>query len=589
VHAALAAVHLYFLHRSPLLRYLTVDLLGYDRWARAIAGGDWLGQGVFYQDPLYPYLMAIVYALTGPEVVHILVVQIAASCATVLVVRRLGERLFGPATGTIAAWAMALYAPAIYYSGKPEKACLSALGLALLFAAVLRLLERTSLAGWCGAGALLGAVALMRANVLALVPALLAGLAFGPFAPKGRARLAAAGALVAGVVLALGPVLVRNVLVGGDWVLTTSQAGANLYIGNNPDNRKGSYMVLPFVRPAPEFEREDFHRHAEMASGRTLRPSEASAYYVREVVRWGLRDPAAFLRLQGVKTRAFLHAYEIPDNWSLEFVSRFSPVLRLPLLRYGIVVPLAVLGALLLLRRGAPPAVHWFLLLTFLYTASTLAFFIFSRYRYPIVFALVLLAAQGAVELARLLRERRWAPAAGGAAVVALVALFVHGEPPIDTAGDLSHRFYNLAASHLLDGRPAEARLIARRAIEIDPQNGLALLLLSRAAAEAGDPERARTLLALARRARPGDETIGVQWAWSESRHSGYEAAQTFVAAWLRHRESYLLRRAGIEIALLSGRFEDAARALRELQQRYPEDPWGREIEARLTSRAGRH
>ena len=40
VHAVLCLANLFYLDRSPLLRYLTVDLAAYDRWARAIAAGD---------------------------------------------------------------------------------------------------------------------------------------------------------------------------------------------------------------------------------------------------------------------------------------------------------------------------------------------------------------------------------------------------------------------------------------------------------------------------------------------------------------------------------------------------------------------
>ena len=41
------------------------DSRGYDEWARRIAGGDWLGHEVFYQAPLYPYLLGVIYAIAG--------------------------------------------------------------------------------------------------------------------------------------------------------------------------------------------------------------------------------------------------------------------------------------------------------------------------------------------------------------------------------------------------------------------------------------------------------------------------------------------------------------------------------------------
>ena len=133
-----------------------------------------------------------------------------------------------------------------------------------------------------------------------------------------------------GLGLVLLPVLVRNRWVGEDWVFTTSQAGANLFIGNNPGNVTGTYAVPPFVRPSPLFEQEDFHRYAEHTVGRRLSPSEVSRFYVGEVVGWAVREPGRFLRLQGTKALAFLDRWEYPDNWSLYFVRRFSPLLRAP-------------------------------------------------------------------------------------------------------------------------------------------------------------------------------------------------------------------------------------------------------------------
>jgi len=38
----------------PLFYHLAGDGRTYDEWAQRIAAGDWLGQGVFYQAPLYP-------------------------------------------------------------------------------------------------------------------------------------------------------------------------------------------------------------------------------------------------------------------------------------------------------------------------------------------------------------------------------------------------------------------------------------------------------------------------------------------------------------------------------------------------------
>jgi hypothetical protein len=61
----------------PLFRELAGDGRGYDEWAQRIAAGDWLGTGVFYQAPLYPYFLGILQTLFGHDLWIIRLAQIA--------------------------------------------------------------------------------------------------------------------------------------------------------------------------------------------------------------------------------------------------------------------------------------------------------------------------------------------------------------------------------------------------------------------------------------------------------------------------------------------------------------------------------
>ena len=82
--------------------------------------------------------------------------------------------------------------------------------------------------------------------------------------PRGGWRPAAA--LVFGAALVLLPVALRNLGVGGEFHLTTSQTGPNFYIGNGPQ-ADGGYVALREGRGTPEFERTDATEIAEAASG----------------------------------------------------------------------------------------------------------------------------------------------------------------------------------------------------------------------------------------------------------------------------------------------------------------------------------
>jgi hypothetical protein len=54
VALSLRCLYVWQISRAPFYDLRIGDAEAYHLWARRIAAGDWLGQGVFYQSPLYP-------------------------------------------------------------------------------------------------------------------------------------------------------------------------------------------------------------------------------------------------------------------------------------------------------------------------------------------------------------------------------------------------------------------------------------------------------------------------------------------------------------------------------------------------------
>src|SRR5262249_15453318 len=125
---------------------------------------------------------------------------------------------------------------------------------------------------WLGLGLAMGGLALTRENALVLVVVILAWALLderNSLRPARRSRffvplrtLRPAATFLAGLAIVIGPVAVRNSLVGGGLYVTTSQSGPNFYIGNNP-KADGTYASLRFGRGAPEYERQDATEIAE--------------------------------------------------------------------------------------------------------------------------------------------------------------------------------------------------------------------------------------------------------------------------------------------------------------------------------------
>jgi len=297
-----------------------------------------------------------------------------------------------------------------------------------------------------------GLLCLLRGNFLALLPfALLWAWVVMPDAPKRRA--ARAGLVAAGAALAIFPVTVRNRVVGGEWVLTTSQGGPNFYIGNNPD-APGYYGVLSFVRADPKFEADDFRAEAERRVGRSLTPSEVSGFWFREGFQWIADHPEAALRLTLHKARLLIHQFEIPDNYSFALTrDYFVSALKLPFLGIGWLWGPA-LAAVWLWRKDRR---LWFPAgFAILYAASMVPFFIVDRYRTPLLVPAALLTAGLAVEVGRRIRskERKGLTVA---AVIVAAGLFLGLWPTAESRSSAPIAGYNIGNAWFDQGNFEEA------------------------------------------------------------------------------------------------------------------------------------
>ena len=117
-------LHVWQLRRSPFFSLLMGDSRGYDEWAQRIAGGEWLGHEVFYQAPLYPYLLGVIYAAAGRHLLLVRIVQALIGSGSCALLALAGARLFSRRNGLIAGLMLALYAPAIFFDGLLQKSVL---------------------------------------------------------------------------------------------------------------------------------------------------------------------------------------------------------------------------------------------------------------------------------------------------------------------------------------------------------------------------------------------------------------------------------------------------------------------------------
>ena len=492
---ALRLAYLRQLDGHPLLDALMGDSRVYDEWAMRIAGGEWMGREVFYQTPLYPYLMGAVYAIAGHDPGVIRIIQAVLGAASCVLLALAGRRFFSARDGVIAALLLAMYPPAIFFDGLIQKSSLDLLLLTAILALLGEFQARRRWTWLAAAAAATSALVLNRENAFVLFPIVAAWLvvSFNDVAARTRARwiavFAGAGFLV------LLPVGLRNHHVGGEFVLSTSQLGPNFYIGNHAQ-ASGSYESLLPGRGDPIHERTDAVALASQAEGRPLSPGEVSRYWLRRSFEYIRAQPMDWLRLSARKLLLTVNATEIPDTESIEAYAESSSLLRaLRWLDFGIVLPLAVFGAWMWRHEWRRQLLLYLVAAGMI--AAVAAFYVVARYRYPVVPPVMLLAGAGIGSLVRVRRTKReWIPAA-----VAAVACAVVAHLPMKVVQDQT--FLNLGNYFMDNGKLEDALPLLQKAAGADPGDPVAQSQLGLLLVRLGRPKEAIASLREASRLQP--------------------------------------------------------------------------------------
>ena len=176
---AVRLVYTFEIRDLPTLHELVMDAQRYDQLARDVLDHGWRPREAFYQAPLYPYLLAAVYAVSGRSLTAMRLAQALVgaltAALTALAAGRLWERAAGRqavAAAAIAGTLAALYAPAVFYTPLLLK---TVPALFLESAALVLLLPPAgrglSPARALAAGAALGGAALLQESLLPLAPA----------------------------------------------------------------------------------------------------------------------------------------------------------------------------------------------------------------------------------------------------------------------------------------------------------------------------------------------------------------------------------------------------------------------------------
>ena len=466
----LRCLYVYQSDASPFFDFPQVDAKTYTQAATRMAvDGHWQGDPTpFWQPPLYAYFLGLVSALFGPDYYIPRLVQAVLGAVNCVLIYFLGRRIFSGAVGLAAAGLAAIYGPLLFFDAE---------FLPPVVAVFLDLLLLLSLP-WAISGGylrrlvpglLFGLAALCVANILLFLPFALWWLLWQDGNLSRQQRLLRTLPLFLGALLVIAPVSLRNYLVGDDWVLISSNAGINFFIGNNAD-----YQKIVSIQPGPEWRKLVARPKSEAGIDR---PSQKSRFFFARAWEFIRTHPLDYGRLLLYKTYLFWHGHEIGRNQDLYYARNFSSLLSLLLWKssiafpFGVLAPLALLGIGFLCREGLCRKSGSALLLLFLlsYGLSVVLFFVTARYRLPVVPVLLLFAVYGVRQCYYLAQERQIRPLIGfSIGGLALLAVSNFRVGSMDMEGD-AEIHYRLGMVFQQQGLPANAIAAYRKALALDP------------------------------------------------------------------------------------------------------------------------
>jgi tetratricopeptide (TPR) repeat protein len=508
---ALRVAHILAMRRSPYFVHPIIDALTYHDAARSIAAGHGHPDAVFWQPPGYSYILASFYAITGPtDLLVPRIVQALLGAAAAVLTAWIGARRFGPRVGLAAGFIVALYGTLIYFDGELLGVSFT-VALQLIAVALAVAASDAARPGrfWFGAGFTAGVASLVTAPTLVFVAV------FAAFARR-HAHL-----VVLAAAIAIAPVTIRNAVKGGEIVLISTNAGINLYLGNNP--RYDETVQIRPDRHWTELTKEPYDRGIRTKSG-------GSNYFAGRAFEWARKEPIDFLRLQIKKLRLLLGGDEIFRNQAIYPSRQYSPVLSALLWKvpglafpFGLLAPLALLGMVVAWKRAPLLAC-----VVASYVLAVVAFFVAARYRVPLVPYLAIFAAGAVRWFVSAVPARKAAAAAGVVAVTAACNLG-QGRMSMRMNADAE---YSLAAQLQAEGRSDEAEAHYKNALEDRPDYTEAWVNLGVLEASRGNGVEAARAFEEGLRLNPKDATALINLAaLREREHRWEEAIQLYQRA----------------------------------------------------------
>jgi tetratricopeptide (TPR) repeat protein len=406
----------------------------YPYFAEKLVNGQDLGERVLDMSPGYLYFSAFFFRIAGNDWGLLRGLQSAAGAMVGVLILLSGSRRFNPGAGLMAALLYAGCGTIVIH-----EATLEPVILILLFN-LLTIMALDTVGGdrvdpdrpdrWAivGCGLLAGVSLVIKADFLLFLPAGLLWLA-GPLQGRRPLNIFRPVLFVTAALAVVSPVTIRNYIKFNDFVLLTADAGKVFYHGNGKGATALNWTGLADEgfreegAPEPDYAHVLFRRSAEAMTGRPLKPSQASRFWINQAMRDMLAEPAVAAKRLWEKLCFFFNDYELTYIATTYKELQFTRAR--PFVRFGWIAAFSLVGMILAADR--------FRRLWLIYAmvgvglVSCLLFITQSRYRAPVLPYLCLFAGYALDRIGRWLMQKQIKPAAlalTGVVVLAMGSFF---------------------------------------------------------------------------------------------------------------------------------------------------------------------
>ena len=340
---------------------------------------QWYGELTFQQEPLYPYFVALNYAIFGKNVHWVFIFQLLLGVLTNLLVFFVTRRYFGELTATIAAFLAVFCGPMLFYEMVLLRSSIAVfLGILVIYLTG-EAIRKDKLLWWIITGLTTGLALLVHSFFILYILGMISVVLLTN-RKKIQTGLKCSAAIILGLFLAISPAVYRNYTVGAPAMSLSSTSALSFVTMNNESFKSfiGWNMNTQYL--------------ADIMA-------EADGKLLKTIIPTLKTHPSAGSYLSQVwdKLHATFSWYEIPNNVNFYLYREYIPVLFFTFISFLILSPLAITGIFLSFYKR----IHaWPLYLMFLvYLFPMLAFMVLSRYRIIFVPVLIPFAALTVTEL----------------------------------------------------------------------------------------------------------------------------------------------------------------------------------------------